>query len=235
MKETNGFSSSRRLDIYSFEMILALGLISLHDFLLSNLVSLPAALHRSTLVALRSMDKITTSLEYIVPVISFIILVILWLSGRNIWERRVAIIYLGWVTLRMVIKIGLVIYIVSSRPQTGVGVLLKDTLVLWVVNFVLFGVWYWIIDGGGPRLRRDGLTRRFDFAFPQQALPLKGWDDWHAGFWDYVFLGFSSNTQFGLGDTQVLSLRAKFLLMLQITLSMAVIVFMASIAITLLR
>jgi hypothetical protein len=228
-------NSSKRLDIYSFEMIIALAVISLHDFLLSNFVSLPAAFHRSTLIALSSIERVATSLEYIVPIVSFVVLLLLWLTRRNVWERRVAIIYLGWVTLRMVLKIGLVIYIVSSRPQTGVGVLLKDTLVLWVVNFVLFGVWYWIIDGGGPRARRDGLTKRFDFAFPQQALPLLGWEDWHAGFWDYVFLGFSSNTQFGLGDTQVLSLRAKFLLMLQITLSMAVIVFMASIAITLLR
>jgi hypothetical protein len=209
--------------------------ISLHDFLLSNFVSLPAALHHSTLIVLSSIERVATNLEYIVPVVSFAVLLILWLTRRNVWERRVAVIYLGWVTLRMVIKIGLVIYIVSSRPQIGVGVLLKDTLILWVVNFLLFGIWYWILDGGGPRARRDGLTNRFDFAFPQQALPLTGWGDWHAGFWDYVFLGFSSNTQFGLGDTQVLSLRAKFLLMLQITLSMAVVVFMASIAITLLR
>jgi hypothetical protein len=228
-------SASKRLDIYSFEMIIALALITLHDFLLSNFVSLPVALHRSTLVVLSSTDKVATSLEYLVPIVSFIVLLILWLTRRNVWERHVAMIYLGWVTLRMVLKIGLVIFIVSSRPQIGVGVLLKDTLVLWVVNFVLFGVWYWIIDGGGPRARRDGLTKRYDFAFPQQALPMTGWEGWHAGFWDYVFLGFSSNTQFGLGDTQVLSARAKFLLMLQITMSMAVIVFMASIAITLLR
>jgi hypothetical protein len=175
-------NSPKRLDIYSFEMIIALGLISLHDFLLSNFVSLPVALHRSTLILLSSMDKVATSLEYLVPIVSFVVLLILWLTRRNIWERRVAIIYLGWVTLRMVIKIGLVIIIVSSRPQTGVRVLLKDTLVLWLVNFVLFGVWYWIIDGGGPRARRDGITRRYDCAFPQQALPLMGWEDWQAGF-----------------------------------------------------
>jgi hypothetical protein len=228
-------SSSRRLDVYSFEMILALALITLHDFLLSNFVSLPAALHHSNLLVLSSMDKVATSLEYLVPIVSFVILLVLWVTRKNVWERRVAMIYLGWVTLRMVIKIGLVIYIVSSRPQTVVGVLLKDTLVLWVANFVLFGVWYWIMDGGGPRARRNGLVNRYDFAFPQHAVHLTGWEDWHPGFWDYIFLGFSSNTQFGLGDTQVLSLRAKFLLMVQITLSMAVIVFMASIAITLLR
>jgi len=58
-------------------------------------------------------------------------------------------------------------------------------------------------------------------------------EDWQPGFWDYVFLGFSNNTPSGLGDMQVLSVRAKFLVMDQITLSMAEIVFMASIVISL--
>jgi hypothetical protein len=140
-----------------------------------------------------------------------------------------------WVTLRLVIKVALVVFIVTSRPQSGVGVLLKDAVVLWFVIIVLFGAWYWIIDGGGPRARRDGASRRFDFAFPQRSITLPGWPDWQPGFWDYIFLGFCGSTQFGLGDTNVLSLRAKFLLMLQVTLSFTVIVFIASFAISLMR
>jgi len=165
----------------------------------------------------------------------FAVLLIFFLIRRNAWERHVAIGYLAWVKLRLILKVVLVIIIITSRPQNGVGVLLKDTFILWIVNFILFGTWYWIIDAGGPRARHDGTARRYDFAFPQRMLPLKGWENWQPGFWDYVFLGFSSNTQFGLGDTQVLSLRGKLLIMLQITLSMAVVVFMASFAIALLR
>jgi hypothetical protein len=95
---------------------------------------------------------------------------------------------------------------------------------------VLFGVWYWVIDGGGPDARRDGSARRYDFHFPQRGAAIDGWANWRPGLWDYLFLGFSGSTQFGLSDTAVLSLRAKFLLMLQVTLSIAVIVFIASIA-----
>jgi hypothetical protein len=224
-----------RFNIYSLEMIIVLAVISLYELLLSNFVSLPLALKRSSLVALRSLEIVASSLEYIVPVVLFAIMLVLWLTRRYQWERRVAIIYLAWVTLRMAIKIGLVILIITSRPQTGVGVLLKDTIVLWMINFVIFGVWYWIIDGGGPQARRENPSRRYDFAFPQHDLSLEGWEGWLPGFWDYLFLGFSSNTQFGLGDTQVLSIRAKLLVMLQITLSMAVIVFMATFAISLLK
>ena len=233
MKET--IPAPKRLDAYALEMMIVLALITLHDFLLSDVVSLPVALHRSTLAELRSLEHVATSLEFLVPVVLFTAMLFLWLTRRNAWERRVAIVYLAWVTLRLVLKIGLVLYIFTSRSQSVVGVLLKDTIVLWVVNFVLFGAWYWIIDGGGPRLRRDGTARRYDFAFPQRTQSLAGWEDWQPGFWDYVFLGFNGNTQFGFNDTIVLSWRAKFLLMLQVTLSVAVIVFMASFAITLLH
>jgi hypothetical protein len=226
---------SKRLDAYALEMIVVLVLITLHDFLLSDVLSLPAALHHSQLVKVRSLDTFASGLEFLVPAVVFTAMLVLWLTRRNAGERHLGIGYLVWVTLRLVIKVGLIVYILISRPQTGVGVLLKDTIVLLVVNFVLFGAWYWIIDGGGPRARRDGTSRRFDFIFPQRAMSLPGWEHWQPGFWDYLFLAVSGSAQFGLGDTNVLSLRAKFLLMIQITLSLAILVFMASFAISLMR
>jgi hypothetical protein len=224
-----------RLDTYALEMIVVLAIITLHDFLLSDVLSLPAVLHRNQLTQFRSLDLVASSLEFLVPAVVFTAMLVLWLTRRNAWERHLGIAYLIWVTARLVLKVALIVSIITSRPQNVVGVLLKDTLVLWVVNLVLFGAWYWIIDGGGPRARRDGTSKRFDFAFPQRSISLPGWTNWQPGFWDYVFLGFSGSTQFGLGDTNVLSLRAKFLMMLQITLSLAILVFMASFAISLMR
>jgi hypothetical protein len=225
----------KRLDAYTLQMIVVLALISLHDFLLSDLVSLPLTLRRSPLAIVRSLEHVASSLEFLVPVILFTAMLVLWPTSRTAWERRVAIVYLAWVTLRLVIKIGLVLNTIILRPQSVAGVLLRDTIILWIVNFVIFGAWYWIIDGDGPRARCDGAVRRSDFIFPQHAMSPAGWGDWQPGFWDYLFLGFSGNTQFGLGDTSVLSLRAKFLLMIQVTLSIGIIVFIASFAISLTR
>lgn len=222
----------RRLDIPTLELILVIGLLTLHEFLLSDAMSLPLALRRSNLAELSSLDRIVSGLEFLVPIVIFAAMVILWLTRRNALVRHVAIVFLVWVTLRLTTKIALVLITILSRPQSGVGVLLKDTAVLWIVNILLFGVWYWIIDGGGPDARRDNTLRRFDFSFPQRSATLAGWESWRPRFWDYLFLGFCGSTQFGLGDTQVLSIRAKFLLMLQATLSIAVIVFIASIAIS---
>jgi hypothetical protein len=231
----NNHITPRRLDIVTLEMIVVVALITLHDFLLSNAVSLPFVLKRSSLVQLRALDTVASSLEFLVPIVFFIAMFLLWIMGRNAWVRRIAIFYLAWVTLRLILKVALVVYIIISRPQGGVGVLLKDVIVMWLANFLLFGIWYWIINGGGPDARRDGTARRFDFGFPQRAAALPGWEDWQPGIWDYIYLGFSSSTQFGLGDATALSVRAKILLMIQITLSIVVIVFIASIAITLIH
>ena len=233
MNETT--PASRRLDTYSFEMIFVIALLTLHDFLLSDALSLPLALQRSALAEVRALDRVISGVEYIVPVIIILAMIVLWLTGRNAWVHHVAIIFLSWVTLRLIAKIVLVLYAIISRPRAQVPGLLNDTIVLWFVNFLLFGVWYWIIDGGGPRARRDKTARRFDFAFPQRASSFAGWESWEPGFWDYVYLGFCGSTQFGLGDTTVLSLRAKFLLMVQATMSVAVLVFIASIAIGYIR
>ena len=228
-------SKPKRPDTYSLEMIIVLAIITLHDFLLSNTLSIPGALGRIALARLISLDRVASGLEFIVPIAILATMLVLWFTESDQWVHTLAIVYLAWVTIRLTTKVALVSYVLASRPQSGVGVLLKDTVVLWIANILLFGAWYWIIDAGGPRARREGPAQRFDFAFPQRVASLPGWQSWQPGFWDYVFLGFCGSTQFGLADTLVLSLRAKLLLMLQAALSVTVIVFIASIAISVLR
>ena len=228
---TDAKTTLRKLDVNSLEMILVVALITLHDFLLSDSLSLPLALQHSPLARARYWDKIVSGSEFLIPVIVFSAMIILWLIGNNAWVYKVTIVFLGWVTLRLTAKVALVLLIIVSHPLKQAPGLLKDTIVLWLVNFLLFGVWYWIIDAGGPRIRRTGTPKRFNFGFPQRAVTFHGWEGWQTKFWNYVFLGFCGSIQFGLGDTLVRSVRAKFLLMIQATLSVAIIVFIASIAI----
>jgi len=228
-------SKPKRPDTYSLEMIIVLAIITLHDFLLSSTLSIPGALGRLALARLIHLDRIVSSLEFIVPIIIFAAMLILWATEQDRWVYQLAVVYLAWVTLRLTSKVVLVSVIIASRPQNVVGYLLKDVMVLWAANVLLFAAWYWIIDAGGPRVRREGPVQRFDFAFPQRVVNLAGWQNWQPNIWDYVFLGFCGSTQFGLADTLLLSVRAKLLLILQASLSLTVIVFIASIAISVLR
>ena len=225
----------QRLNRYTFEMIVILVFISLYDLLLSDALSIPVALRMSQWMALRSLDHLVSSLELLLPLNILVLMAVLWLAGRNHWERRLALAYLGWVTLRLILKVALVIVIASDSKIVKAPILLKDTFVLFFIISVLFGVWYWMIDGGGPQARRDGQVKRCDFSFPQQFQPTPGWEDWQPGLWDYIFLGFSGSTQFSPGNSNVYSARAKLLLMLQVSLSLLILVFLASFAISLLK
>lgn len=216
-------------------MIIVVILITLHDLLLSNTLSLPLVLRHRTLAQLRTSDIVASGLEFWVPIVFSISMLIMWFLRLNVWVRRVAVVFLAWATVRLVIKVALVVNIIVSRPQSGIGVLLKDVIGMWPANFLLFGVWYWIIDGGGPDAHRDHSIQRYDFGFPQRTVTLPRWKGWQPRVLDYIYFGFSSSTQFGLGDTTALSIRAKLLLMLQVILSLIVIVFIASVAITLIR
>ncbi len=172
-------SKPKRPDTYSLEMIIVLAIIRI---LLSNTLSIPGALGRIALVKLISLDRVASSLEFIVPIAILAAMLVLWLTESDQWVHTLAIVYLAWVTIRLTTKVALVSYIIASRPQTGVGVLLKDTIVLWIANILLFGAWYWIIDAGGPRVRREGPAQRFDFAFPQRIASLPGWQSWQPRF-----------------------------------------------------
>src|SRR5690349_4950799 len=82
---------SRRLDLTSLEMIFAVALITLHDFLLSNALSLPFAIQHSTLVQWRTFDRLVSGLEFLVPTVVFAIMFILWLLRLNTWVQHTAV------------------------------------------------------------------------------------------------------------------------------------------------
>lgn len=99
-----------------------------------------------------------------------------------------------------------------------------NAALIWLLNVVVFALWYWEIDGGGPVRRRSRPYRSTDFAFPQFQL-----DDptlrasWQPNGWDYLFLAFNTSTAFSPADTMVLSRTAKALMMAQSLTSLVVV------------
>ena len=42
-------------------------------------------------------------------------------------------------------------------------------MLIWLTNFMIFGLWYWEIDRGGPGRRAGGEDGPPDFLFPQMS------------------------------------------------------------------
>jgi hypothetical protein len=117
------------------------------------------------------------------------------------------------------------LFLVVRLPEGGTPArdLLVDGALIWCANVMVFAIWYWEIDGGGPLKRRRGYHTSTDFLFPQMAMGDNAPLGWSPEFLDYLFLAFNTSAAFSPTDTLVLSRRAKVLMMCQALVSLVVV------------
>jgi hypothetical protein len=109
--------------------------------------------------------------------------------------------------------------------------LLESATVIWTVNVILFALLYWQLDRGGAEARAAGAAGQPDFTFAQTK-DVEGADAWAPWFVDYLFLAFTNSTSFTPPDhARPSTHRAKVLLMLQASISLATLFLIASRAI----
>ena len=137
---------------------------------------------------------------------------------------------LGIVTLALAISI--LLLIISLPTNKHATDLLGSAAVLWSVNVLVFALWYWEIDGGGPWQRHQAGHQAADFMFPQQANGNDG--SWAPHFLDYLFLAFTGSTALSPADTFPLTRPAKTLMMIEAMLSLTIIVLLAARAVNIL-
>jgi hypothetical protein len=100
------------------------------------------------------------------------------------------------------------------------GQLLASAAVVWVGNNLAFALLFWLMDGGGPHARTT-LEFPVDFAFVQHLNPELGAVGWRPVFLDYLHLGFTNATAFSPTDTMPLTLRAKYAMVVQASVALA--------------
>jgi hypothetical protein len=116
---------------------------------------------------------------------------------------------------------GMVLLIITVVTNKNATILLRSALLLWCSNILVFGLWYWHIDGGGPVKRQQSGSQAADFRFSQQedGNPT----GWIPCFLDYLFLAFTGATALGPADISPLTHRAKALMMIEALLSLLVV------------
>jgi hypothetical protein len=152
----------------------------------------------------------------------------------RLWIRRAAI------TLTVIVSFmncGALFELVPAllRGHGGTAsTLLVDALNIWVTNVIIFTLWFWSTDRGGPPT--CGLVDRAhsDFLFPQMTLPDQGLRHWIPGFVDYLFLALTNATAFSPTDTLPMTHRAKLLMMAEATISLLTVALVAARAVNIL-
>ena len=153
---------------------------------------------------------------------------------RAVHDLRRKIRRLGFVLTAVItlVNSGALIQLVAAMlsGHTGTGrALFLDSLNIWVTNIVLFALWFWALDRGGPE---KGLApeQKVDFLFAQQQTTFTRtqFPNWSPGFVDYLFLAFTTATAFSPADTLPLTARAKLLMMAESAVSLATLALVAA-------
>jgi hypothetical protein len=144
------------------------------------------------------------------------------LAPRKRWLRPLIVGLVGLLVLAALWGTALLVYDlikgigVSNSPQE----LLASGGLVWLGNNLAFALLYWLIDSGGP-LARSQLDVPIDFAFTQQLTPELAPPGWKPVFLDYLHLGFTNGTAFSPTDTMPLTLTAKYTMLVQSTVALA--------------
>jgi hypothetical protein len=105
-------------------------------------------------------------------------------------------------------------------PLDQPGMLLRSGGAIWLTNVIVFALWYWDMDRGGPAERACGTMKHTDFLFSEMTAPELVPKDWEPTFLDYFYLSFTNATAFSPTDTLPLSRWAKMVMMFQSGISL---------------
>jgi hypothetical protein len=145
-------------------------------------------------------------------------------------RRALALTLTGLATLAVAVSAALLLGALLAGRAQAQDLLLSAAL-LWLSNVLVFALWYWEVDAGGPQQRHLQSVHSTDFLFPQMVADDDRTCGWCPEFLDYLFLAFNTSTAFSPTDTMVLARRAKLLMMLQSIISLVTIAVLAARAI----
>jgi hypothetical protein len=182
------------------------------------------------LLQVRLSDKVTINPTWLLPSLEGALLIALAATtprGRADEylprRRRVALAMIAFVNLANAISLYLLAHELLHQHiqhETGRALILSG-IAIWLTNVLIFALWYWQLDRGGPanRARHPDPTTpegHPDFIFPEMdgGKPYTP-DDWMPAFLDYLALSATTGTAFSPTDTMPNSRPAKFLMSIQ--------------------
>jgi uncharacterized membrane protein len=151
------------------------------------------------------------------------------------WIRRVVLVLIAIVTAANITSVALLVdRLLSSNVSQGTQ-LIYSAVAIWLTNVIIYGVWFWEIDRGGPHRRAGSDDLWPDIQFPQMENPEMAPKDWRPHFYDYLFTSYANGTSFAPADAMPLTLRLKVLFATESAVSLVAIVVVGARAINILR
>ncbi len=186
-------------------------------------------------------EKLTIGPGWVIPALEGALLIPLTVRApyRHREEVRLvrfaSLLLIGLVNLANVVSLALLVHVVLTGGSVTGRQLVFSGIQIWLTLILVFALWYWEVDRGGPTIRGHVDQRSPDFLFPQMATHELGQTDWMPGFVDYLYLSFTNATAFSPTDTMPLTSRAKALMLIEALASITTVVMVAGRAVNILR
>jgi uncharacterized membrane protein len=149
--------------------------------------------------------------------------------------RKLAIALLALLVVANATTLGLLMHqLLSANDPLAGRTLLWSAVGVWIRNVIVFAVWYWEIDRGGPIARCSVEHPPPDLLFPQMQAPAVSKMPWSPMFVDYLYVSLTNSTAFSPTDTLPLTHRTKWLMGVQSLVSLATIVVVGARAVNIL-
>jgi len=202
----------------------------------------PASLALLTCVALYIVlpGRLVIGPRWLIPALIILSLIPLSLRRHRHPDEspRVRQLTLSLITLVTLANVTSMVLLVQRLLNTSVSqgrALIYSAVSVWLTNIIIYGIWFWEIDRGGPTRRAAGLKIVYDLQFPQLENPQLAPVDWEPKFTDYLYTSFANGTSFAPADAMPLSRRMKILFVTESMVSFITVAVVAARAVNILK
>jgi hypothetical protein len=191
--------------------------------------------------------RLTVGPVWLLPALEVALLVALTVMAPVRYVREALVqrlLAVGLIALINLANIGSLVLLIAALLHHGVAIqgrpldgqtLLLASLQIWLTNVLVFSLWYWDLDRGGPIARHSATHREPDFLFPQMVTPECTRSDWIPHYIDYLYVSFTNATAFSPTDTMPLTPWAKMLMAVQSLASLLTVALVAARAVNILQ
>lgn len=179
--------------------------------------------------------------RFVLPTLEAVLLIGLFLASPGRIKHHSAAIHtavlslLALVSLDNTVSAGLLVHEIIIGRATHAGALLVQGAAIWATNVIVFALWYWQFDRGGPASRAHVQRKHPDLLFPQMAQPEVASSDWEPAFFDYLYTSFTNAAAFSPTDTMPLSRWSKALFLSQSAVSLITVALVISRAVNIFK
>jgi uncharacterized membrane protein len=187
-------------------------------------------------------SRVANHPRWVLPGLAALLLIGVFVAKSARFERRARVLRIASLALIGVMSLSnatsagrLVVDLVRVEGIRDPAQLLLTGAAIWLTNVIVFGLWYWEFDRGGPLARAAGARPFPDFVFPQMTSPELAPVEWEPGFVDYLYVSFTNAMAFSPTDVMPMTRWAKLTMLTQSLISVMTVALVIARAVNILR